>query len=193
MFCKAAACSNPPIQGLSAITAQGVYCISVPGAAMRKGFCRIYEIYAIGWAELSPAGSRGGAVLHSHNPTTSQKGRSSPLQPAHTLTFWVRYARLTLRAWREARLWCARAGMLPSGEKCSKPTWRGGFSESRKRGICCTFSAPAAPVPDVLVTGQSAALSWWDRAAREELQGEWGCQPCRDQECYGLQRPVSPQ
>lgn len=79
MFCKAGACSNPPIQGLSAITAQGVYCISTPGAPMRKGICRIFEIYAITWAELFPDGRKQGAVLHGHNPTPSQQDRSSPL------------------------------------------------------------------------------------------------------------------
>lgn len=38
---------------------------------------------------------------------------SPPLQPAHTLTFQVRYAELMPRAWRGARLGCARGRHVP--------------------------------------------------------------------------------
>lgn len=79
---------------------------------MWKGFCRIYEIYAIRWAELFPDGSRWGAVLHGHNPTTSLKGRSSPLHLS-SLPTCSPFGSGMLRAWREARVWCARGRHVP--------------------------------------------------------------------------------
>lgn len=122
MFCKAGACSNPPIQGFSAITAQGVYCISMPGAAMQKGFCRIYEIYAIRWGKLFPDGSRQGAVLYGHNPTTSRKDTSSPLHLS-SLPTRSPFGSGMQSSCREhgVKPGCGVPGaaMFPSGEKCS--------------------------------------------------------------------------
>lgn len=129
--------------------------------------------------------------------TMEECGHPPPsLQIAHLLTFWVRYAKLKPRVWDKTSLWNARGRHVSLlGEMLSQVG--GGASRERwKRDIRCTFSAPVTPVPDALVTGQSAAFSWWDWAAREKLLGAWGCQHCRegagDEEYYGLERPVSP-
>lgn len=200
MFCKAEAHPDlltpapPPWFVLSATTVQDAYCISMAGAAECEGYCRMWEVSAIRWAELCPDGSRQGAVhLHGPSPTTSWRSMSTFLLSSLPTCspFWVTYAELVPRGWHKASLSYARsryASLL--GEMLSQ-VGRGG-SRERRRGICCTFSAPATPVPDVLVTGQSAAFSWWDRVARGKLLGVWDCQHCKDEGYYGLQRPVSP-
>lgn len=93
-------------------------------------------------------------------------------------------------AWSQPPV-CWGQARFPPGRN-GQTSWREGSRERRKRHVCCTFSASATPVPDVFVTGQPAAFSWWDWAAREKLLGVGGCQQCRDEECYGLQRLVSP-
>lgn len=153
---------------------------------MWKGFCRIYEIYAIRWAELLPDGSRWGAVLHGHNPTTSLKGRSSPL---HLST--SPFGSGMPRARREARLWCARGSMFPSGEKCPA-NLEGRIRWEEKNRHLLHFLCSSSSCARCIGHGPVSCTELMGPSSQRGELGAWGCQHCRDEECDGLQRPVSP-
>lgn len=108
---------------LGAITVQDVHCISMPGATMRKGYCRIYEICSIRWAELLPDGSRQGAVrLHGHDPATSGKSVTTPLHLSILPTcspLGSGMQSLCQEDGTKPAYETLGAGMLPSWEKCS--------------------------------------------------------------------------
>lgn len=108
---------------LGATTAQDVYCISMPGATVRKGYCRIHEICTVRWAEFFADGSRRGAIpLHGHDAATSQKSVSTPLHPSHLPTrspFGSGMQSSCQEDGMKPAHAMLGAGMLPSWEKSS--------------------------------------------------------------------------
>lgn len=196
MFCKAEVCSTPFIQWfvVGAITVQDLYCITMPEVTMQKGYGRILDLC-----------NKAGRVIpwwKQMRGCLSAWPRSQHITKEHVHSVYLPILPMCSPFGWGMQSSCQEDGVKPAygvlGQaRCpparnGQPSRREGSRERGKRRICCTFSAPATPVPDVFVTGQSAAFSWWDWAAREKLLGAGGCQQCRDEERYGLQRLVSP-
>lgn len=111
---------------------------------------------------------------------------SPPLQPAHTLTFWVRHAKST--GWSQAVL-CQGRRVSLWGQVLSQ---LGG--EHSVRGEKEAFAA--LPVLQQLLCQMhwwwARQLHWAGGSRQEELQGHWGCQHCPGQGYHGLQGLLAP-
>lgn len=181
MFCKAEACSElPPAPApwfvLDAIMVQDVYCISMPGATMRKDDFRIYEICAVRWADLFPDRSRQGAVhLHGHDPTTSWNSMSTPLHPSRLPTcspFGSGMQSSCQEDGMKPAYDILGAGIFPSWEECSAKL----EGRVQERGEKEAYAA-LSPLQQLL------CQMYWSRASQLHLadgteQPERSCWEC---------------